>query len=454
MAALNPRTLVAYRAFSDAAGKGAQLLITLLAARRLTREGFGLLALGSTLGWLAAVASDFGIQLHVARAVALGPRSASDILAAWLRVRVWSSAVGLILVAAFLLLTRSSSSLIVLLFAGAYLVNGLIEFLYYFYRGLSRSDIESTLTLWQRLMTLVSAVVVLIWIPDVAALGVVMLLAAVVALVYNLHRASTLTAAGQSSIDPINRDQPSIGSTARGYPSRSAITQGRSMLWSEFLKDVFPVGAGILLSALYFRIDLFFVELWRGTSAVGLYNAVFRLVEALRLFPAAVLAVALPQLCRATGSRPLLRLATSVTVFGSSCTVVLWLAAGWLIPFLYGARYTAGVPVFRTLLLAFPLMSLNYALTHQLVAWHRHRYYAAVAAGALVFNVATNVALIPAFGLIAAAWTTVATEGIVTIGCLGSLMYLGWSSSLRQVPDPDTLVSRDAPPTVENLLVM
>ena len=33
------------------------------------------------------------------------------------------------------------------------------------------------------------------------------------------------------------------------------------------------------MSALYFRVDVFLVQLWSGTEAVGLYNAVFRLVE-------------------------------------------------------------------------------------------------------------------------------------------------------------------------------
>ena len=40
-----------------------------------------------------------------------------------------------------------------LLFALVYIVSGLIEFLHYFYRGLGRSDVESSLTLWQRSTT-------------------------------------------------------------------------------------------------------------------------------------------------------------------------------------------------------------------------------------------------------------------------------------------------------------
>ena len=56
----------------------------------------------------------------------------------------------------------------------------------------------------------------------------------------------------------------------------------------------------MLISALYFRIDVYFIERWQGLEAVGGYNAVFRLVEAMRLLPAAVMAVTFPMLVQTT----------------------------------------------------------------------------------------------------------------------------------------------------------
>ena len=72
--------LVAYRAASDLAGKGAFFLVTLVAARRLSQDAFGLFSLGTTVGWIAAVATDFGIQLHLAREVAQRPGDAPRLL--------------------------------------------------------------------------------------------------------------------------------------------------------------------------------------------------------------------------------------------------------------------------------------------------------------------------------------------------------------------------------------
>ena len=75
---MNPASLVAYRAFSDTVGKIAFLVITVLAARRLTPEEFGVFALGTTLGWMTAVATDFGMQMHLAREIARRPHAAGN----------------------------------------------------------------------------------------------------------------------------------------------------------------------------------------------------------------------------------------------------------------------------------------------------------------------------------------------------------------------------------------
>jgi O-antigen/teichoic acid export membrane protein len=400
----NVTLLVAYRALSEVASKVAFFLITLVAARRLTQDGFGVFSLGTTLGWMAAVAADFGIQLHVARAVAQQPARAAMILDSWLRVRLWTASIAVLLVTAGLAVVRPSleTGVALFLFTVVYAVSGLVEFLHYFYRGLERADIESTLTLWQRVGALVCALVALIWWQPVpSALAVGMLAPAVVTFLYSSRWASQLA----------------WTTSATRPPDRAPLETPRAAL-----PAVLPIGAGIVLSALYFRIDVFLVDAWRGTEAVALYNAVFRLVEALRLFPAAVLAVTLPALCRATTRRPLAVVSSLVTGGAIVTSALLWIGAERLVALLFGPSYANAAPAFRILLLAFPLMSLNYALTHQLIGWHGHRAYATATLAALVFNLALNWRLIPSLGIEGAAWTTVWTEVLLTICCGGALL--------------------------------
>lgn len=408
--------LVIYRALTEVAAKATVFLITVVAARQLSGQAFGVFSLGSTIGWIAAVASDFGLQLHLARAVAQRPGDADALLRRWLRVRLRMAGAAVVTVTAALWLLDGARPFraALVLFTLAYAASGLVEFLHYFYRGLSRSDVESTLTLGQRLATLALALAALAWWREPAALAAAMLLPAIATFIYGLRCARQLAAARRADdVAHLVRDMDA--------PPESPT------LLVELRRDVFPIGAGIVLSALYLRVDVFLLELWQGTTAVGVYNAVFRLVEALRLFPAAVLAVTLPSLCRATTLRPLTRVALAVTLFAAAASAVLWMGADWLIPRLYGPAFAQAVPAFRILLLAFPLMSLNYALTHQLIGWGGQRMYTALCAAALVFNVALNARLIPALSTAGAAWTTFWTEALLTAGCALAL----WACATR-----------------------
>jgi O-antigen/teichoic acid export membrane protein len=107
-----------------------------------------------------------------------------------------------------------------------------------------------------------------------------------------------------------------------------------------------------------------------------------------------------------------------LTLGGSLIALVLVAGAEWIVPVLYGQSFASAVPAFRVLAVAFPLMSLNYALTHQLIGWNHHWAYGGLCAAAVVFNVAVNARLIPAASLVGAAWATLWTEVLLTVGCL------------------------------------
>jgi O-antigen/teichoic acid export membrane protein len=412
---MNSIALIAYKAAADVASKGVMFAITVLAAHRLTRASFGTFAVATTLGWMLTVVADAGIQLHVAREIARRREESVAIVRTWLRVRILITlavAAGAFAAAALGLFDPYAVPTTVIVCA--YLLSGLGEFFYYVFRGLSRTDLESSFVLTQRILMLGAGASVLVLMPRLDLLAFALLVPALIALVLTSQAAARL----------LRSD--AFGAGTSPVPS---LPDGRVSAARELVHDVFPIGAGIVLSALYFRIDVFFVQLWNGLEGVALYSAVFRLVDALRLFPAAVLAVTLPALCRARDARPLVQIAGWVTSSAVVASVVLAIAAGWLVPFVYGAAFAEATPAFRVLLASFPLLSLNYALTHQLIAWNAHKPYAAICAAALIVNVALNLALIPGSGIVGAAWATLGTEIFLTAACVAAL------ASSRRGPD-------------------
>ena len=180
----------------------------------------------------------------------------------------------------------------------AQLTGAIIETVAHYFRGIERSEIESAIHAAHRFTTLVLALIVLTWWPRLDFLGAAMLVPAVIAHA-GLDRDRLAPLSGSQGVREIQ---------GSGEPSR--------LTPSTFVRDVFPLGAAVLISALYFRIDVFFVERWQGLEAVGGYNAVFRLVEAMRLLPAAVMAVTFPMLVQATDTRLVQRIGGALAIAG------------------------------------------------------------------------------------------------------------------------------------------
>ncbi len=389
-------SLVFLKVCSDVAGKLAALGVLALAARALTTEAFAWMALASTLGWVLSVATDFGLQLHLAREVARAPAEAGRALWPLLRRRTQLFGAGVVvaIAASFAWLPPRHAAP----FAGvacAYLLSSMVEFLNYAYRGLNRSDLESWLNLAQRLGTLVLAFALLRLWPSFSSVAIAMALPPLAA--------SLMSVSMLRRMAPVGADAVAIEGAA------------------ELFLRVAPIGAGILLSALYFRIDVFLLQRWSTAVAVAEYAAVFRLIDAMRLFPAALLAVVLPRMFRGRDTAFLLRLSVGLFAFGIATAAAAYATAPIIVPLAFGQPYAAAAPLFRILLFAFPLLSLNYGLTTQLIGWNGQRAFAVINASAFGANIAMNAYLIPRMAAAGAAWSTVGPEALLTLGCVYDL---------------------------------
>jgi O-antigen/teichoic acid export membrane protein len=390
--------LVAYKASADVVSKTVTLVVTVAAARVLAPEAFGVLALAMTTGWLLGVASDAGLPLYLARSVARGDGSLHAVIRAVMRLRILLAIIGLVAgVAVAAIWAPASYVAAFLLIVIAQLAGAVLETLSHVYRGLGRSEIESTLTLVQRLLTALLAGAVLYAQPSLFLVSIAL------------------------AVPPVLALAVSFGISARLVPRETVPAAAMILAPRNVLRDAAPIGFGILVSALYFRCDVYFLNYWRGLETVGMYNAVFRLVEAMRLLPAAVLAVVFPELCRATTTQPMKRLAIVLGATGLLAMAFTFTSAEGIVHLTYGEAYYGAVNALRILSLSLPFFFLNYALTHQVIAWDGQRRYLAITCAALAANVIANVLLIPRYGMVGAAWATLLTELVVAAGCLAAL---------------------------------
>jgi O-antigen/teichoic acid export membrane protein len=191
-------------------------------------------------------------------------------------------------------------------------------------------------------------------------------------------------------------------------------------------KKALPLGLGLLLSLLAFRLDLPLLAQFRTKYEVGQYSAAYRLFEPVLMLPAAILAGWFPVLVRAAREPAWFyqfsrRMIGGLVALGVVVALVLALLSTWLMAWLYGLDYSNSATLLALLAGAIPFMYANYGLTHALIALGREKLNTLFFGIALVLNLGLNLILIPEWGGEGAALTTILTEAVLCGLCLLSL---------------------------------
>ncbi len=400
--------LIGYKAGSEVVARLCSFAIVLLGVRLLSASDFGIFSLAWACGWMVAIAADLGMQTFLTREVARDPGGTRGLFESLLRVRLtWAGLLFLLVGAAAWLSGWPSKTVPFLLVIASQLAASVLDFYNHLFRGLGRSDLDSTLNLAHRLGALLLSALLLIFFESLVALAAGLAVAA----------------AGSGAV---------AAWLARSLLEQSRKPHPRSRLTLELgrraLREVLPIGLGILLSAVYFRLDLFFLERWLGLEAVAEYNAVFRLVDALRLFPAAVMAVIFPEMSRDAGGKTALLSSVGLLLLSVLLMAALSWQAGRLVLLLYGSDYISATPSFRILLLSLPLLFVNFALTHQMIGWNMERQFALLCGAGLIAALGLNWLLIPALGMAGAAWSCLVREAFLNAL---AVFLLVWKSGRR-----------------------
>ena len=192
-----------------------------------------------------------------------------------------------------------------------------------------------------------------------------------------------------------------------------------------------PFAVIFVFTTLYWKIDVPILKLFRTSAEVGWYSFAYKPFEALLFVPISMLGVVLPVL--AVYQRASLdRLRTAVVMFFKALLLVGWPTSIGVVVLatplagLWSGFYRESVPALQILALAYVFAFVNNAFIGALTVLDRQASYAKAAGVSLVVNVLLNLLLIPPFGYIAAAWTTVVTEMVlVGVGWWLTVKHLG-----------------------------
>jgi len=194
------------------------------------------------------------------------------------------------------------------------------------------------------------------------------------------------------------------------------------------LRSTLPIGIAIFFSVMYFRSDTIMLSLLQDSEAVGLYSVGYKIFEALLFFPAMLFGLFLPALSRSVqkarrelGSEMsfLVNLALVVVLPLVVCGVLF---SASIIQVIGGSEFLPATTTLQILFGSLGIIVFGALFGNAIIAMNAQREALWAYGAGFVFNIIANLIVIPRYSYEGAAYTTLATEIIVT-GILAYIVY-------------------------------
>ncbi|RJR14798.1 hypothetical protein C4579_04225 [Candidatus Microgenomates bacterium] len=180
-----------------------------------------------------------------------------------------------------------------------------------------------------------------------------------------------------------------------------------------------PLGLVLFINLLYFRIDVWILTMYRSTAELGAYALSYKFFEFAISLPTLSMQAAFPQLIQATG---VVQKRIHRQLMISFFIVSLFVASGLFLgaPFLtlIKGEYSQAIVPLQILSLSVPIFFVTSPLMWDYIASGKQQKLLPIYALGLISNVVLNLLLIPQFGALAAAATTGLSELIILLAII------------------------------------
>ncbi len=191
--------------------------------------------------------------------------------------------------------------------------------------------------------------------------------------------------------------------------------------WKSFLKESLPMGWAAVITFLYFKMDTILLSVMKTSGEVGIYNASYKVIENLNFFPAMIIGLVMPIMSRTvfhdrkkfeTISNKTLKIFIILTVPLVVGTLFL---SGGIVYLIGGNSFSQSAEVLQILIFALVCMFFGHFFSAALIVGNLQKTLMRIFAFAAVFNVASNLIIIPYYSYLGAAYTSVITELLVVL---------------------------------------
>ena len=197
--------------------------------------------------------------------------------------------------------------------------------------------------------------------------------------------------------------------------------------FSTTLKEIYKLGAILILSVAFSRIDIMLVARLKSEADAGLFSASARIIDGVRLIPMVAYSVYLPIFSalhqQIDALRSTFRIAFDTLVaIGVTIALVASAFAQPLLTHVLGNAYGPAAACFRPMAWSALLLCTNILMFALLYALNDHRTPLIGISTAIVLEVILDLILIPRYGITAAGWIRIIADSANAAIMIAGLM--------------------------------
>lgn len=365
--------------------------------RHLEVDGFGELTIALNYGAMFGILVDFGITLTATAMISEPDANEERIIGNLFSLRVLS---------ALLFMGIGAAAVFLFPYAAEIKVAAVLACVSFFFGSVSSMFIG----IFQKRLTLMRAVLA----ESLNRLAVV-----AAALLITLLSPSIIAASAIFILGSVVQFVVTLVSAQRHIRIRPQVSFA---IWKEILTRSWPIGVSIAFNLVYLKGDIFFMSLYHvGAHAIGLYGASYKVVDVVTTVPVMFMGLLLPMLTHAWAEK-------NRTAFAEYLQRGFDAFAFLAFPFAAGATLTGGAllalirpdlqeagPILGILGIAAAAVFFGSLFGHTIVALRKQRPMLMGYAVVAVLSTAGYMMCIPRFGVLAAAWVTLASETLITL---------------------------------------
>lgn len=212
----------------------------------------------------------------------------------------------------------------------------------------------------------------------------------------------------------------------------------------RLFREALPLGISAVAVSIYYYADTLMLRPLRGEEDVAEYAVAYRLMSFGLMFPVLFSQVLFPvfTLCHERGAELLtnaVRRASLYLSLGAAAGMGVLLARpADVLVLVFGDGYGRAAPSLQVLAVGMGCVFMTYPATTAIIAAGRAGVFTQITVASAFLNIGLNLLLIPDFGPLGAAWTTLATEGFVFLASVIAIWRIagitGFSMELWKAP--------------------